>query len=161
MRPIGTAMLLAAATCLAGGSAGAVANSGVAAGGSRLAHLPWHRSKVVGHGRVVRIAVSTGAQRDVAHFAYVRRTPHTVRIKLIEHRPTGLTTGQAILFCVEVHLRFSAAHRERVDASTGRAPDRARPGSPEARQRDDTRSVDLTHGPCERLRPRYLRPWTR
>jgi hypothetical protein len=124
----------------------------------RIKAQHWSRSVVSSGGRVVRLAVITGSGDRVAPFAYVRRTPRTVRIKLIVRVPTGHRPASAKLFCVRVRLRFSATRRVRVDASTGRAPDRARPVSADASDRPETYALDL-RGSCMKVRPRYLPSW--
>lgn len=106
------------------------------------------------------MALITGPIDRIAPFAYVRRTPRTVRIKLIASVPTGMQPASALVFCVRVRLNFPVSGRVLVDASTGRAPDLAPPGSADASERSETYSLNL-RGSCTKLRPRYLQAWDR
>jgi hypothetical protein len=126
---------------------------------SRVKPFRWYRSAVVGHGHVVRIAMMTGADEQVLRRVKVREGKHTVRIRLfvrVTHEDGYSTPAIGYLRCVQVRLRHAVGDRKVVDAITGRSPDRARPGTRDAAQRDDTWSVDLHAGPCQRLRPHYL-----
>jgi hypothetical protein len=126
----------------------------------RVSAQRWYRSTTSSADRVARLAVITRSGDRIAPFAYVRRTPRTVRIKLIVRSPVGAGSASARLQCVRVRLDFPTTGRLLVDASTGRAPDLAPPGSPDASERSETFSVNL-RGSCTKLRPRYLRDWGR
>lgn len=158
---------LAACAVLVGGLVGALPVSGAvgqeATDERRTTIHKWHRSHVTRDGHTVRIAIVTGRGDRIAPHAYVRRTPSTVRIKLVKTVPTGdeMIPADALLWCVEVRLPFAATRLVRVDGATGRAPDRAAPGTRDAAAREDTRSVDLVNGPCKRLKTRRLPSWTR
>lgn len=119
------------------------------------ARQEWYRSYVpTGSPRTVRIAVVTGGGDRVKRAA-VHETRQEIRITLVRTHSNLPGTSDGQLFCVEVRLRRSAGSRVRVDGATGRAPDRAKPRSPDAALREDTRSVSLKRGPCKRLRVNY------
>lgn len=115
-------------------------------------HLPWHRSVVVHHDRIVRMHVTLGGGDAVVRRAKVRQTPHTVRIGLSRRTWTGASNAIAYQACVQVHLRFRVRNRHRVDSSTDVARDRGEGGTVMTRWMRG-------HRRCTPLRAKYLPAW--
>ncbi len=121
------------------------------------ARQEWYRSYAPSTVRWVKIAVVTGGTDRIKRAA-VKETGNRIRITLVRTSSAPLNTAdtaEVTLSCVEVRLKSPAGSRRRIDGSTGRAPDRAKPGSADARDRADTELVDLEQGYCQPLRTNF------
>ncbi len=115
------------------------------------ARQEWYRSYAPSTVRWVKIAVITEGSDRIKRAA-VKETGNRIRITLVRMSSDLPDTLDGTVSCVEVRLKSPAGSRRRIDGSTGRAPDRAKPGSADARNRADTESVDLKKGYCQPLR---------
>jgi len=82
-----------------------------------IKRLHWWRSRLAHDGRLVRLAVITRSGERVLRRAYVRRTPHQIRIGLFKRQPAGYSEAIGYAFCVEITLRFEAEGLTRIDAA--------------------------------------------